>query len=349
MLFFSILNFKLTLYAMLVLGIETSCDETGVALIEFPQRKILREELASQVEIHKKTKGVVPEVASRLHAETLPLLIERLKKQTKLTEIDLYAVANSPGLLGSLLVGVNFAKTLGFLLEKPLVEVNHLIAHFYSPLLTYPLQRLRFPALGLVVSGGHTLLILATAKNRFKIIGSTRDDAAGEAFDKIARLLDLGYPGGPAIEQEAQKIDKTPFRFTPPMLKSRDFDFSFSGLKTEVLRTVQKVKLKPEPKAALAKAAQEAIVTSLVEKTFLAVAKFKPQTFLLGGGVAANKTFRETLRDKLSQLLHPKQILFCERKYAGDNGSMVALAGYFLKAEKKPWYSVKALAQNTLL
>ena len=178
-------------------------------------------------------------------------------------------------------------------------------------------------------------------------IGQTRDDAAGEAFDKIARLLDLGYPGGPAIEKAAQ-IKETRFRFTPPMLEAKNFDFSFSGLKTEVLRTVQKQKMNLNLRKEIAKATQEAIVKVLAEKSFLAAAKFKPKTFLLGGGVAANTLLRSRLKKKLKKVLPEDQILFCQKQYAGDNASMVALAAYFLKKEKKPWYSLKASPQNPL-
>jgi len=334
---------------MKILGIETSCDETGVAVFDSSQKKIIWEKTATQIKIHQKTSGIIPEVASRIHAETLPIMIHELKQKINIKKIDSLAVAHSPGLLGSLLVGVNFAKMLAFLWQKPIIPVNHLIAHFYSALLSKPAKKLKFPILGLVVSGGHTILILANAKDKFKVIGSTRDDAAGEAFDKTARLIKLGYPGGPAIEKEAAKIKKSRFHFTPPMLNSGDFDFSFSGLKTEVVRTVQKTKITAENKKELAKAIQNAIITSLVEKTFSAVAKYKPKSFLLGGGVAANQAFRDALYQKLLKVLPKKEILFCEKKYAGDNASIIALAGYFLKKHQVPWYSVKALAENSLL
>ena len=334
---------------MIILGIETSCDETGVAILELPAKKILFEKISSQVEIHKKTKGIVPEVASRMQAEALPLLIEQAKKIKPLNQVDYFAVANSPGLLGSLLCGVNFAKILGFVYQKPIIPVNHLLAHFYSPLITEPIDKLKFPALGLIVSGGHTLLIYAYAQNHIQVIGETRDDAAGEAFDKTARLLNLGYPGGPAIEKSASKIKKTRSKFTPPMLKTNDFDFSFSGLKTEVLRKVKQINnLTLNLQRELAFAVQKAIITSLIEKTFLAVAKLQPKTFLLGGGVAANSTLRENIRQRIGQLLPKKQILIPEKKYTGDNATIVALAAWFLKNQNQPWYSIKAESENTL-
>jgi N6-L-threonylcarbamoyladenine synthase len=251
------------------------------------------------------------------------------------------------------LCGVNTAKILGQIFNKPVIPINHILAHLFSPFISYPLEKLKFPALGLVVSGGHTLLILATKKNnkiKFKIIGETRDDAAGEAFDKIARLIGLGYPGGPEIQKASVKVKKSKFTFTPPMLKSQNFDFSYSGLKTEILRTVKKIKkISPLIQKELAFSAQKAIITPLVEKTFKAIKKFKPKIFLLGGGVAANTLLREELMKKISNLIGQKNILFPELKYTIDNAPMVALCAYILLQNKSyNWYSVKVMPENLI-
>jgi len=349
---------------MKILSIETSCDETGMAILEFPQKKIIFEKLASQIEIHKETGGIIPERASRIHAEILPYFLKDIQKILNLKNIDYFAVTQSPGLLGSLLCGNNASKILGQIYQKPVIPINHILAHFYSAFLTESLKKLNYPALGLVVSGGHTVVILATKKNdkiKFKIIGETRDDAAGEAFDKIARLLGLGYPGGPKIQEAASKTKISRFKFTPPMLKSQDFDFSYSGLKTDVLRTVKNLHPVKSPsghyalhkfdrvKSELAFAAQKAIVESLVEKSYQAVIKFKPKIFLLGGGVAANSYLRKKLKQKLSIIMPEDKIFFPLFKYSGDNASMVALAAYLTLQDKPyPWYSVRATSENVI-
>lgn len=358
---------------MKILAIETSCDETGIAVLEFAplgtepnlnKPKILFSVLSSQVDIHAKTAGIVPEIASRIHSEILPHFLIQVDQKIGLGNVDYIATTSSPGLLGSLLVGNNFSRMLSFLYNKPILAVDHIMGHFYSSFVKLPLNKIEFPALGLIVSGGHTALILATAKNKFKIIGGTRDDAAGEAFDKVARLLNLSYPGGPAISQAAAKIKNSPFKFTTPMLKSNDFDFSFSGLKTQVRQTVEKItsnchpeqseeaqpassykmdkKIRPVKsslpeesmrlsnmvKSQIAFAAQTAIVDSLVKKSFSATTKYHPKTFILGGGVAANQLLREKLITELSVIMPKNKIFIPELKYATDNAAMIAIAGY---------------------
>jgi N6-L-threonylcarbamoyladenine synthase len=375
---------------MKILAIETSCDETGVAVLEFnlpagestAQPKVLLELLSSQVDIHAKTHGIVPEIASRIHSEILPQFLMSVDQKIGLKNIGYIATTTHPGLLGSLLVGNNFARILGNLYHKPLISINHLIGHFYSPFVNLSLSNLEFPALGLIVSGGHTMLILATAKNRFKIIGETRDDAAGEAFDKIARLLGLGYPGGPAINQAAQQVKKSNFKFTPPMLDSHDLDFSFSGLKTQVRQTVEKLTQQGHPEvmprdlafrqqtnahrhsseilrllpqndkqvqSEIAFSAQKAIVESLVEKSFSAVEKFRPKIFILGGGVSANNLLREKLVEKLSILMPKDRIYLPEKKYSTDNAAMIALAAYLSLPENVvAWDKLKTSPSSNL-
>lgn len=359
---------------MKILAIETSCDETGVAVLEMPKNKILFEILSSQVDIHSKTYGIVPEIASRLHSEILPQFLKQVDKKIGLQNIDYIATTSSPGLLGSLLVGNNFARMLGYLYKKPLLSVNHLLGHFYAAFINMSIDKIEFPALSLIVSGGHTILVYATAKNKnqklqtpiisFKIIGETLDDAAGEAFDKIARLLNLCYPGGPLISKMANQVKKSRFKFTTPMSQSSDFNFSFSGLKTQVRQTVEKItsnyhleqiersqppssykmnkkihhiksSLREEPKGLLnmikseiAFAAQNAIIDSLVQKSFSATTKYHPKTFVLGGGVAANQLLRQKLVKDLSLLLPKNKIFIPELKYATDNATMIAFAGY---------------------
>lgn len=317
---------------MRILGIETSCDETAASVVE-NGTKILSNVLASSVELHKKTGGIIPEVAAREQVKCIIPVIEeaineassnqpalpagrrlasskkRSKKlpaksyQLKADFIDAIAVTFGPGLIGSLLVGIETAKTLSYLWKKPIIPVNHLLAHIYANWLARK-KLPEFPAVVLIASGGHTELILMNDHGKFTWLGGTRDDAAGEAFDKIARLLNLGFPGGPAIEKVAKNGNPKALKLPQPMITQENFDFSFSGLKTAVLRLV-----KPKGRTLhqaiagynirltdLSASVQEAIVDCLVEKTIKAAQKYKAKSILLSGGVAANSLLRKKLQ-----------------------------------------------------
>lgn len=333
---------------MRILGIETSCDETAVAVVEGrgERLRILRNLVASQVAIHAKYGGVVPEVAARSHVEAIVPLLQKAVGRGR--QFDAIAVTSGPGLMTSLSVGVETAKALSYLWEVPLVRVNHLEGHIYSnwpqpvgEIPKFKAQIPNFPAMCLIVSGGHTELVLMKRHGSHKVIGATRDDAAGEAFDKVAKLLKLGYPGGPAISKLAQKGNPSAIPFPRPMIDSADFEFSFAGLKTAVLYMVQKEKLIV---ADVCASFEQAVVDVLVSKTVRAAKKYKVKTVLLGGGVAANKKLRATLRTALAEELPAVGYREPAFVYTGDNAAMIAAAGYFLARAKKftPWERLKA-------
>jgi N6-L-threonylcarbamoyladenine synthase len=316
-----------------LLGIETSCDETAAAVVE-DGRHIASNIVATQVGIHAKYGGVFPEVASRIHIEAiLPVVQEALAKaHIGLDGIDAVAVTRGPGLAGSLVVGLNFAKGLALSRGLPLLGINHLEAHLYSVWLVEDEPEPAFPLLGLIVSGGHTELLLMRDHLRYERLGGTLDDAAGEAFDKVARLLGLGYPGGPAIQQEARQGNPKAFRFPRAWLEGT-WDFSFSGLKTAVLREVRSRQPKvlagiepPEPGlpvADLAASFQAAVVEVLVEKTVAAAEAFEAQTLLVAGGVSANEALREALAARTSRTTRVPPLSLCT-----DNAAMIAAAGH---------------------
>ena len=301
---------------MLILGIETSCDETAAAIVE-DGTKIISNVVASSQAMHAKYGGIIPDQAAREQVKAIIPVI----KEALVTKIDAIAVTVGPGLIGSLLVGVETAKTLAFVWNKPIVPVNHLIGHIYGNWLDGKTPK--FPALVLLVSGGHTELILMKNHGQFKLLGSTRDDAAGECFDKCARILNLGYPGGPAIEQNAKLGSIAPL--PRPMINDKSFDFSFSGLKTAVLVR------KNENPHYRAYELQEAITDVLVKKTLAAAEKFDPKSILLCGGVAANKR----LRQKIPQAIAPP-IALCP-----DNAAYIASAAFF-NYHPVPWEKVNA-------
>ncbi|HRY63436.1 MAG TPA: tRNA (adenosine(37)-N6)-threonylcarbamoyltransferase complex transferase subunit TsaD [Patescibacteria group bacterium] len=350
---------------MLILGIETSCDETSAAVLEFKNGgfRILGEMVASSVELQAQYGGIVPEVAARAQMEYMMPVLEQVnkakgkrQKAKVFDDIDYIAVTNGPGLITSLRVGVEAARTLSYIWNRPLIAVNHLEGHIYSALLSVKqsknqkskiknqnygkLSIIKFPAVALVVSGGHTELVLMKDYNNYKIVGQTLDDAVGEAFDKVAKILDLGYPGGPIISELAAAGDKTKYNFPRPMIKSGDFNFSFAGLKTAVLYKfkTQNSKLKIKDKKDMCASFQEACVEILAKKTIKAAEKYKVKTMLLGGGVAANGELRKRLGQEVDKVnLVNKvqkgkdkiQLLIPELKYTGDNAVMIALAGYF--------------------
>ncbi len=313
---------------MKILGIESSCDETAAAMVENGTR-IISNVVATSSDMHARTGGVIPEAAAREQVKSIiPVITEALGKN----KIDAIAVTIGPGLIGSLLVGVETAKTLSYLWQKPIIPVNHLVGHIYANWLNKDNKEKvpEFPALALVVSGGHTDLVLLRRHGNIKYIGGTRDDAAGEAFDKTARLLDLPYPGGPNLAKLAEKfLDKNPNAklnlFPRPMLSENNFEWSFSGLKTAVLREVGNKKFNHKEKSKLAAEIQEAIVDSLVIKVVRAIEKYKPKSFLLSGGVAANKRLTVKLSEKIMrEMLHIPNPQFCT-----DNAAYIASAAYF--------------------
>lgn len=336
---------------MLILGIETSCDETAISLLDFQKDnhiKLLANIVSSQIKIHKKYGGVVPEVAARQHlVSILPTISFALAKaHLKPQQIDVVAVSSGPGLITSLMVGVETAKVLAYAWQKLVIGLNHIEGHVYANLLVNgKLAKIDFPALCLVVSGGHTELIYMKNHGHYQLVGRTLDDAAGEAFDKVAKLLKIGYPGGPAIEKLAKKGNPKAFDFPRPMLNYKNFDFSFAGLKTSVLYLVKNLPYAISHKllADLCASFQQAVVDVLTEKTVRAAKELKVKTVMLAGGVAANQKLRQTLEAKIKKLgkitfLKPN-IAFCT-----DNAVMIALAGYFhaLKKDFTPWQKLKA-------
>ncbi|HQT25094.1 MAG TPA: tRNA (adenosine(37)-N6)-threonylcarbamoyltransferase complex transferase subunit TsaD [Burkholderiales bacterium] len=305
---------------MLVLGIETSCDETGVALYD-TDGGLLSHALHTQIAMHREYGGVVPELASRDHIRrVVPLLREVLASSGKtLQDIDGIAYTRGPGLAGALLVGASVGASLGFSLGKPAIGVHHLEGHLLSPLLSKPSPE--FPFVALLVSGGHTQLIRVGGLGRYTLLGETLDDAAGEAFDKTAKLLGLGYPGGAALSRLAEKGDPARFHLPRPMLKSPDLDFSFSGLKTAALTLVRKQDDDGQTKADIARAFQDAIVEVLVVKSLKAVRKCGLKRLVVAGGVSANSELRRRLTASGIDVYYP------DLQYCTDNGAMIALAG----------------------
>jgi len=394
---------------MRILAIETSCDETAIAMADFSGTKknqkinVLANVVSSQIKLHAKFGGVVPNLAKREHQKNLPPVLikalreaedfsirqpadksqnqkikikkteeilarepELLEKFKKLVlplhapDIDAIAVTIGPGLAPALWVGINFSKALAFIWNKPLLAVNHMEGHIYSAFLEEKLNKFRlktavFPALALLVSGGHTELVLMRGHDKYKIIGETLDDAAGEAFDKVARILGLEYPGGPAISVLAERKSgirgpKSKIKLPRPMLSSKDFNFSFSGLKTAVLymtRDLPKNNLK-KLAPAVAREFQEAVVEVLVTKTLAAAKKHKVKSVLLGGGVSANKKLRENLARTIKKELPDVAYRVSPVAISGDNALMIALAAFFSGKKKKVFRKIQAEANLTL-
>lgn len=314
--------------AKYILAIETSCDETSAAVVA-DGKTVLANEIASQVDLHKIYGGVVPEIASRRHIQNIVPVVEAAVYNSgiELQSLDAVAVTNGPGLVGALLVGLSLAKALAFGLHLPLIGVNHIAAHIYANFLTP--RELTFPLLCLVVSGGHTELVLMRGHLQFERLGHTLDDAAGEAFDKIARRLGLGYPGGPAIDRIARQGDSCAFDFPRAYLDEDSLDFSFSGLKSSVINVIHRFEQKGErvPLADIAASFQQAVVDVLVDKTEKAALKYRVKQVCLAGGVAANSALRSHLQHRLLQhgiaLSYPAPIL------CTDNAAMVAAAAYY--------------------
>lgn len=337
---------------MYILAIETSCDETAasVALGKDNKLKIISNVVASQINIHKKYGGVIPEIAAREHVlKIIPVVDEALKKagiskKDAPKKLSAIAVTIGPGLITSLMVGVETAKSLAYAWRLPLIAVNHIEGHIYSNFIEQ--EKIKFPCLILTVSGGHTQLVLLKSHLQFKTIGETRDDAAGEAFDKAAQLLGLGYPGGPLISKQAEKYRSnnqqlSTINLPRPMIDSKNYEFSFSGLKTALLYQVQKDKNYKKRIGEYAFEFQEAVTDVLVTKTIRAATEFKVKTVMLAGGVAANKKLREKLKTEVEKL--GLNFSMSKMEYTTDNAAMIASAGYFkLKAKKTtPWQKLK--------
>jgi N6-L-threonylcarbamoyladenine synthase len=319
---------------MIILGIETSCDETSASVVE-DGIKVHSNIVASQQELHSRFGGVVPEVACRAHTDTIITVIDKAVTEAniKLSDIDAISVANTPGLIGALLIGLTTAKTLSWLLGIPLITINHLHAHIYASKIEH--EDIDYPAISLVVSGGHTSLFLTQSETRHTQVGGTIDDAAGEAFDKVGKILGLGYPAGPEIDTISQKGNEEAILFPRSYLKKNSLDFSFSGVKTAVLyhclgqdskNTGEMPELKDREIADLAASFQEAVVDVLVNKTIFAATKFSARSIILGGGVACNSRLRQRLADAAKQRDIP--LYYPSKKLCMDNAAMVAGLAY---------------------
>jgi N6-L-threonylcarbamoyladenine synthase len=317
---------------MLVLGIETSCDETAASIVR-DGREIVSSVISSQIELHKRFGGVVPELASREHLDKIVPIVREAFTRAELTmdAIDGLAVTAGPGLVGSLVVGVSYAKAMAFALDKPLVGVNHIEGHIYSVAFENP--PVQYPALALVVSGGHTNIFHLPEPGKYKVVARTRDDAAGEAFDKVARLLGLGYPGGPIIERLAREGNPKAVKLAVPRMGDGLPDFSFSGLKTAITKHVRETQLTPvsngeEPSQEikdLAASFQNVVVRSLVGTLSRVAVEYPPQTLIVSGGVACNKALRSAAEEGGAQLGVP--VYFPSPHLSTDNAAMIAAAG----------------------
>jgi N6-L-threonylcarbamoyladenine synthase len=331
---------------VIILGIETSCDETAAAVVSVSERKneveILSNVIATSLSLHAKTGGIIPEVAAREQAKfIIPVIEEAIKvlKNPK-EEIDAIAVTVGPGLIGSLLVGVETARTFGYVWNKPIIPVNHLFGHIYANFIGK--NNIEFPAIALIVSGGHTDLVLLKNHGDIKWLGGTRDDAAGEAFDKTGRLLNLPYPAGPEIEKLASEATEDIYHFPRPLIGSNDFDFSFSGLKTAVLRETQKnEELNNERISNICYSLQEAIFDVLIKKTFKAANEYNARSILLGGGVTANQTLRKRFESEIINQKSGVKLFVPDKKLCTDNAAMIAAAAFF-NNQQTGWQKISA-------
>jgi N6-L-threonylcarbamoyladenine synthase len=351
-----------------ILGIETSCDETSASLIRAEKNKervtLISNIISSSISLHAKTGGIIPEIAAREQVKYIIPVIEKSLESLKnpRAEIDAIAVTVGPGLIGSLLVGVETAKTFAYAWGKPIIPVNHLFGHIYANFIDPELDAKRyslnadieFPAIALIVSGGHTDLVLIKNHKNTKWLGGTRDDAAGEAFDKTGRILGLSYPAGPQIEKLAKKVDKDIYHFPRPLIDSKDFDFSFSGLKTAVLRKVQIMQqparhdkqgvaggLNTETISNICFSLQEAVFDILIKKTFDAAHKYNAKSILLGGGVAANQTLKKRFESSIINHQSLIKLFVPPKSLCTDNAAMIGAAGYF-NNEPTNWENVHA-------
>ncbi len=319
---------------MIILGIESSCDETSVAIVE-DGKKVYSNVIYTQIEIHKQYGGVVPEVASRHHIEKITFVIGEALKEANMTyeDIDKIAVTAEPGLIGSLMVGINAAKTIGLVYHKPVIMVNHIHGHIYA---NYLESDFSFPLLALVVSGGHTELVLMKNHYQFEVLGETLDDAVGEAYDKVARVVEVGYPGGPILDKMAAQGEAT-YQLPRIKLSNDSYDFSFSGLKSAVINLHHKAMQKGETLNYnnLAASFQQAVVDVLVYKTKKATLEYNVKQVIIAGGVAANKGLRNRMKEEMDNL--GIKLTVPAFKYCTDNAAMIAVAGYFKDKVEGPF------------
>jgi N6-L-threonylcarbamoyladenine synthase len=337
---------------MLILGIETSCDETSVSVVE-DGRRILSNIVSSQIDIHRKYGGVVPELASRKHLETINSVVEQALSRARCSfeELDGIAVTNGPGLVPALMIGLATAKAIAYAFELPLIGVNHIEGHIFANFLQHPEnefspEKLTPPFIALVVSGGHSDLIFVEDYGKYELLGRTRDDAVGESFDKVAKLLHLGYPGGPIIDEIARRGNPEAIKFPLAHMKDESLDFSFSGLKTAVVNFIknQKLPIESQPIADIAASFQRAAIEALLEKTFYAVEEKGMEKIILGGGVASNSYLRTVFKDRAKE--SGIELYYPPRALCTDNAAMIGCVGYY-KIEfniTRPFESLKAEA-----
>jgi N6-L-threonylcarbamoyladenine synthase len=334
---------------MLILAIETSCDDTCVSIADIRKGlkiKILSNIVSSQTKLHAKYGGVYPTLAKREHQKNLPLIFKKAVKESgiSLKNLDAIVVTSGPGLEPCLWTGIVFARELSKELKKPLMPVNHIEAHALVNLLNSDFKKL-LPAVCLIVSGGHTQLILMKKPNKYKIIGETRDDAAGECLDKTARILGLGYPGGPIISELAEK-GKQEMNLPRPMIHQKNYDFSFSGLKTAVLYDFQsrkpKIRESKQYVCSMAKEIEQAVIDVLLKKTLKAAKDFKVKSVILGGGVVANKELKKQFQEAAEK--ENLKLIFPEPRFCTDNALMAAIAGFLNFSKKKTWKKIEANA-----
>jgi len=375
-----IVHYSLFADFMIILGIETSCDDTGIALIEINKNdcRILSNIVSSQIKIHAPYGGIVPNLASRAHLKNIKPCLTKALQQAKHPKIDLIAVTIGPGLIPSLLVGANFANALAYNWQKPIIGINHIEGHIFANWLLpvgeisnsqFPIFKPKFPILCLVASGGHTQLILMKAYGKYKLLGETRDDAAGEAFDKVAKLLGLGYPGGPIISQISKNGNPMAFDLPRPMLNSNNFDFSFSGLKTAVLYEIKSrhgLLNTPLPRKGcssqccalpqqyihdMAASFQQAAIDVLISKTIKAAKEYKVKTLLFSGGVAANQELRRQMTKIVKKELPKTKFHIPSPKLCTDNAAMIAAAAYYKKrpSSKQNWSKIRTNANLKII
>ena len=318
---------------MIILGIESTCDETGIAVVR-DGVEVITSEISSSVEFQKKFGGVIPEIAAREQVKVIVPLLGEVLAKCPIAKVDAIAVSYGPGLIGSLVIGVETAKAIALAYKKGLIAFNHLVGHIYANWLgqgtetkEQNLKLDKFPLIALIVSGGHTDLVLMKDHCNFALLGSTLDDAIGEAFDKVSKKLGLGYPGGPEVEKWASEFTgKTSFNLPRPMVGSGDYNFSFSGLKTAVATIIDKNRLTDKLRREVSFAFQKAAIDVLVKKTLTAADKYGAQSIVVGGGVAANKFLRQELNSASGV-----NVFFPEKRFSVDNGAMIAAAAFFEK------------------
>ena len=337
---------------MLILAIETSCDDTCAAVIKIKKNRkfeILSNVVSSQVKLHSKYGGVFPSLAKREHQKNLPVVVRKALKEAKNPKINLIAVTSGPGLEPCLWTGINFSKELSKKMKLPVVSINHIEAHILANIIDKK-SKLLFPALCLVVSGGHTQIILMKSIGKYEILGETRDDAAGECFDKTARILGLGYPGGPIVAKKAAELKskKLKINLPRPMIHQKNYDFSFSGLKTAVLYEVKKRPLKIRKSKQyvqeMCAEIQQAIIDVLIRKTIIAARDYRVKSIILSGGVASNEELRKQFQSATSNQCSKIVLSLPPKNLCTDNAAMVAVAGYLNQQKKKHWKEIKANA-----